>query len=85
MDNTPTYIRVKVIPNSQKTELVEIMDEPDGQTYKIRVHAAPERGKANTELIKFLSKNFNIHKSQITIISGIADRLKLIKITKTTK
>ncbi|MFC1616033.1 DUF167 domain-containing protein [Patescibacteria group bacterium] len=42
--------------------------------------AAPEKGKANAELIKFLSKNLGISKSQISIISGKTDQLKLIKI-----
>ncbi len=76
------YLRIKVIPKSPKSEIAEIMtDESDEQTIKIRIKAAPEKGKANAELIKFLSKELNIPKSNISIISGKTDKLKLIKIS----
>lgn len=71
------YIRVKVIPKSPRTELVGEM--ADG-TLKIRIAAPPEKGKANTELIKFLSKHFNVPKDQISIVSGQTDPLKLIRL-----
>ncbi|MBU1992702.1 MAG: DUF167 domain-containing protein [Patescibacteria group bacterium] len=71
------YLRVKVIPKSQKNEIVEKLE--DG-TLKIRIKAVPERGKANAELIKFLSKELRIPKTNIAIISGAADQLKLIRI-----
>ena len=73
----PKYLRVKVIPKSPRTE---ITDEMADGTLKIRVAAPPEKGKANTELIKFLSKHFSIPKDQISIISGKSDPLKLIRL-----
>ncbi len=73
----PHYLRIKVIPKSPKNELVETM--ADG-TLKIRIAAAPEKGKANAELTKFLAKHFNVTKQSITIVSGKSDPLKLIKI-----
>jgi hypothetical protein len=75
----PDYLRIKVIPKSPKSELIETMD--DG-TLKIRIAAPAEKGKANTELIKFLSKQYNVPKDKISIISGKGERLKLIRITK---
>ena len=75
------YLRIKVIPKSSKTEISEIMKDDSGeQTIKIRIKAAPEKGKANAELIKFLSKELNVPKPAISIISGKTDRIKLIKI-----
>lgn len=77
-----SYLRIKVIPKSPKNEITEIMiDESGEQTIKIRIKAAPEKGKANAELIKFLSKELNIPKTNISIISGKTDKLKLIKIS----
>ena len=73
------YLAVKVIPGSAKTEFRELM--ADG-TYKIAIAAAPEKGKANTELIKFLAKEFKVLKSRLIIISGAGERTKLVKITK---
>lgn len=81
-----TYIRIKVTPKSTKTELIEIakenIDGKEVETYKIRLKSAPEKGKANEELIKFLSKHFNLPKENFSIISGKTDRIKLIKIVK---
>lgn len=75
------YLRIKVLPKSPKNEIVEIMEDESGeQTIKIRIKAAPEKGKANIELIKFLSKEMQIDKSRISIISGKSEQLKLIKI-----
>ncbi|MBT3864663.1 DUF167 domain-containing protein [Candidatus Peregrinibacteria bacterium] len=79
------YLRVKVSPKRPKTELTEILEEQTDEgpalTYKIRIKAAPEKSLANKELIRFLSKELNIPKNQISILSGKTDQLKLIKIT----
>ncbi len=71
------YLRIKVIPKSPKNEITEIMDD---DTIKIRIKAVPEKGKANAELIKFLSKELELEKSRISIISGKTEQLKLIKL-----
>jgi uncharacterized protein len=71
------YLRIKVLPKSPKNEVVEILDD---ETIKIRIKAVPERGKANAELIKFLSKELNVQRDQISIISGKTEQLKLVKI-----
>jgi uncharacterized protein (TIGR00251 family) len=73
------YLAVKVMPGSAKTEFRERMAD---DTYKISIAAAPEKGKANTELIKFLAHEFKVLKNQIIIISGASERTKLIKIIK---
>ncbi|MBT3704602.1 DUF167 domain-containing protein [Candidatus Peregrinibacteria bacterium] len=78
------YIRIKVTPNAPKTELFDIsqenIDGRDVTTYKIRLNAPPEKGKANQELIHFLTKHMNLPPNTFTIISGKTDRLKLLKI-----
>jgi len=78
------YLRIKVVPKSSKNEIVEVMKEETSEgtieTIKIRIKAAPEKGKANQELIKFLAGHFNTHKSKVSIISGHSSQLKLIKI-----
>jgi uncharacterized protein (TIGR00251 family) len=71
----PQYITVKVIPKSPLTEIVETM--ADG-TLKIRLKATPERGAANKELLRFLTKHFKA--DEVKIISGQRERKKLIRI-----
>ncbi|MDA1060416.1 MAG: DUF167 domain-containing protein [bacterium] len=77
------YLRIKVIPKSPKSEIVETMTDGDGEeTIKIRIKAVPEKGKANAELIRFLSKEYNVPRSNIAIISGKTEQIKLIRIDK---
>ncbi|MBI4235682.1 DUF167 domain-containing protein [Candidatus Peregrinibacteria bacterium] len=72
-----TYLRIKDLPKSTKNEVVEIMDD---ETIKIRIKAPPEKGKANKELIRFLSRELEISTDEISILSGKTEALKLIKI-----
>ena len=80
--NSEIYLRLKINPGSAKNEVKDVMED---ETIKINIAAKPEKGKANKELIKFLSKQFEIDKNNIKIISGAGDRLKLIKIIKLCK
>jgi hypothetical protein len=75
------YLRIKVLPKSAKNEVTEIMNDDSGeQTIKIRIKAVPEKGRANAELIKFLSDELSIPKDKIFIISGKTSHLKLIRL-----
>lgn len=73
------YLRIKVLPKSPKNEVVEILDD---ETIKIRIKAIPEKGKANAELIKFLSNELNVPKENISILSGKTEQLKLVKVKR---
>ena len=73
------YLRVKVQPKSRESAIVDVME--DG-TLKVRVKAAPEKGKANKEVIKVLAKKYGVKKSEVEIVSGATDQIKLIKIAK---
>ncbi len=79
--NKNNYLRIKVIPRSKTNEIIEIIkDDKKEETIKIRIKAPPEKNKANQELIKFLSKELQIPKSNFKIISGKHEQIKLIKI-----
>ena len=72
MKNT---IKIRVSPNAGRNEIVETMT--DG-IIKIKLKAPPVDGKANTELIKFLSKEWKIPKTNITITKGQTSKNKTI-------
>ncbi len=76
-DQQELELLIRVIPNAPQTELREEMS--DG-TFKIAVAAPPEKGKANKELIGFLSTFFGVPRSTITMVFGQASRVKKIKI-----
>ena len=69
-------INIKVKPNSKEQKIIE---EVDG-SLTIRLKSPPVDGKANKELIKVLSKKYNVPKSYIRIKSGVSSRQKLIEI-----
>ena len=70
-------LRVKVIPKSSKTELAGYL--PDG-TWKVRVAAAPEKGKANRALCEFIAEKLGVAKSKVQIVSGEKSHLKRIHV-----
>ena len=71
------YLKIKVLPSASKTEFKEFLY--DGMI-RMNIAAAPEKGKANKELIRFLSKEFRVNKKNVRIISGAGARVKLVKI-----
>jgi uncharacterized protein (TIGR00251 family) len=72
-------LRVKVIPRSLRSEIVGEL--ADG-TLKVRIAAAPERGRANDELISLLAAKFDVGREAVEIVSGHAAAQKLVKINR---
>lgn len=71
---------IKATPNSAKNKITgKFVDEKNQQWLKVNLAAVPEDGKANEELIKFLSKLLKISKSKITIIRGETSRMKVVR------
>jgi len=70
-------IKLIVKPNSAKNFIEGICLD----RVKIRITGPPEKGKANKELIKFISKKLEIPKKNIKIISGEKSQLKILEIT----
>lgn len=68
-------ISVRVTTRSPRAELVGVLD--DG-TIKIKLTSPPIDGKANDELIRYLSGLMQIPKTNIEIISGHSSKNKLI-------
>lgn len=65
-------LAVKIIPNARKSEVVSVKEEE----LNLRIAAIPADGRANKELIRFLSKTLKIPKSRISILSGEKSRHK---------
>lgn len=75
-------LRVRLSPNSSCCKVSGIFTTPDNEDYlKINIISVAEKGKANHELISWLSKKLKVAKSDITIIFGELDRYKKILIT----
>ena len=64
-------IRIKVIPNASKDEVVE------GEPFIVRTRSPPTKGKANRSVVKLLSKHFG---SDVRIVSGASSREKWVEV-----
>lgn len=70
-------LTLRVAPKSAKTAWAGRLD--DG-SWKVRLAAVAEDGKANAELIRFLAHEFGVGRDKVTIVSGAAARMKLVRI-----
>jgi uncharacterized protein (TIGR00251 family) len=70
-------IVVHIVANAKETKL---QLETDGSLL-MRVNASPVKGKANREIVKWLSKKLRRPSSQIRIVAGLASNLKTLDIT----
>lgn len=71
-------LRVKAIPGASRTEGAGIRETADGPALLVRLAAAPEKGKANEELIAWLADFLDLPRSAIELRSGATGRLKTL-------
>lgn len=69
-------IWVQVHPNARRNE---VQGEKDG-IWHLKIAAPPVKGRANQELINFLSDVLQVSKSNLAIEKGLSSRRKLIDI-----
>lgn len=73
---------IKLTPNSSTDKIVGIIDAGDEEMrLAVKVHAVPEKGKANKAVVDFMAKKLSLPKSTLEIASGGTNRNKTIRIT----
>ncbi len=72
-----TAFVVRVVPKSSKNEIAELMG--DGSV-RIHLKAPPIEGRANRQLIEFLSEIFHINTSHIKIAAGERSKIKIVTV-----
>ncbi len=68
--------RIKAVPNSSKNVVSGILDD----ALKLKIKAPAVEGAANKELVKFLSKQFKVSKSEVVFIGGETSKQKRIRV-----
>jgi uncharacterized protein (TIGR00251 family) len=66
----------KVVPGSSRTTVAGVL----GDMIKIRVAAAPEKGKANQCLVAFLARQLQVKKNAVEIIAGHGSPIKHVRV-----
>jgi uncharacterized protein len=71
---TSTRLRLRVAPGATRSAVVGRM----GDTWKLRVAEAPERGRANDAVVALLADALAVPRSTVTLVSGHASRDKIV-------
>jgi uncharacterized protein (TIGR00251 family) len=69
-------IEITVSPGATQTEIVG----RHGDGWKVRIRAAPERGRANQVLIEFVADALGVGRDGVRIVGGRTSRRKLVEI-----
>ena len=71
-----TRLRLRVAPGARRSEIIG----RHGDAWRVRVSAAPERGRANDELLELLARTLELPRPQLTLVSGATSRDKLVRL-----
>jgi uncharacterized protein len=74
MAKPSTRVRLRVSPGARRTEIAG----RHGDGWKVRVSAAPERGRANEAVLDLLAERLELPRRQLSIVSGHAAREKVV-------
>jgi hypothetical protein len=70
-------LQVRVQPGASREELVRVSETE----FKAKLTSAPEKGKANEELLKLLSEYLQIPRTRLKMVRGQTARIKLIEVS----
>jgi uncharacterized protein (TIGR00251 family) len=73
-------VALRVSPRASRNGIAGVAGGPDGPRLKVAVTAAPEGGKANAAVLKLLAKAWRLPKSRLEVVTGAADRNKVVLI-----
>ncbi len=79
--DTPTgaVLAVRVTPRASRSSFQGLLMKGDQPMLRIALHAPPIEGRANEELIAFLSRQFDLPPSSLEIVRGMQSREKLVR------
>ncbi len=76
-DGDGSRITVQVVPRASKTEVVGAYGD---DALRLRLAAPPVDGKANKELLRFLSETLGVPARTLELVSGQTGRRKVVRV-----
>jgi len=76
MAEPTTRLRIRVSPGARRDEIVG----RHGDAWKVRVAAAPERGRANDALLKLLADRLRLAPAELSVVAGRSGRDKVVEL-----
>lgn len=73
---------MRATPKASKDAIEGLGEEASGQRFlKVRVRAAPEKGKANAAIEALVARALKIPKSAVSVEKGETQRIKTVRIS----
>ena len=72
-----TRLRLRVVPGAKRSGIVG----RHGDAWKLRVTAAPERGRANEAAVQLLADTLRIQPADVRLVSGHGSRDKIVEVS----
>ena len=71
-----TLVRLRVSPGAVRSGIVG----RHGDGWKVRVSAAPERGRANDVVLAVLADSLALSRADVRLVSGARDKDKIVEV-----
>ncbi len=71
-----TRLRLRVAPGADRAKVVG----RHGDGWKVRVAAAPERGRANEAVLQLLAETLAVPRGSISLVAGSSSRDKIVEL-----
>ena len=72
---------MRVTPSARRSGIFGPVDIGEGRTaLAVKLAALPVEGAANEELIELLAKELGVARSSVSLVSGAASRLKVVRV-----
>jgi uncharacterized protein (TIGR00251 family) len=76
MEPHATRLHLRVSPGAGRSVVVG----RHGHAWKVRVAAAPERGRANASVVDLLTASLELRRPDVRIVSGATSRDKVVEL-----
>ncbi len=76
MEAVSTRLRLRVSPGASRAHVVG----RHGDSWKVRVAAPPEGGRANEAVIRLLAETLSVPRDAVRLVSGRARRDKIVEL-----
>jgi uncharacterized protein len=76
MEAVSTRLRLRVSPGAARARIVG----RHGDSWKVRVTAAPEGGRANEAVVRLLAETLAVPREAVTLVSGHGGRDKIVEL-----
>lgn len=76
MEPRTARLRVRVVPGARR----DVVIGQHGDAWKVRVAAAPERGRANDAVTSLLASRLGIAARDVSVVAGMTARDKVVEL-----